>query len=219
MTRININKVHFPVTSLGYGKRIGIWTQGCSIHCPGCISKDTWEFRNDTSIGIADFLSSLSPWLECADGVTISGGEPFDQPESLAALATALRHCQSRDILVYSGYPREKLFEKYPEVLRNIDVLISEPYRPDAGANLTLRGSDNQRITLLTDLARSRYPLDVDRSLWGERRRLDLMVEGETVWLAGIPRPDEMAAIQRRLAEQGLACESSEQSTTIRVRA
>lgn len=40
---IAINKIHFPVSTLGFGQRLGIWFQGCSIRCPGCISRDTWE--------------------------------------------------------------------------------------------------------------------------------------------------------------------------------
>ncbi|MCT5046402.1 radical SAM protein, partial [Pseudomonas aeruginosa] len=27
---------------MGTGRRLGIWFQGCSIRCPGCISADTW---------------------------------------------------------------------------------------------------------------------------------------------------------------------------------
>jgi anaerobic ribonucleoside-triphosphate reductase activating protein len=28
-------------------------------------------------------LATIEPWLDEADGITISGGEPFDQPEGL----------------------------------------------------------------------------------------------------------------------------------------
>jgi anaerobic ribonucleoside-triphosphate reductase activating protein len=42
LMKIAINKAHFPVTVLGPGRRIGIWTQGCRIHCKGCVSQDTW---------------------------------------------------------------------------------------------------------------------------------------------------------------------------------
>lgn len=38
-----LSRMHFPVTTLGPGDRIGIWFQGCSIRCTGCISKDTWD--------------------------------------------------------------------------------------------------------------------------------------------------------------------------------
>ena len=41
--KLQLNKAHFPVTALGPGRRIGIWVQGCSIQCPGCVSLDTWK--------------------------------------------------------------------------------------------------------------------------------------------------------------------------------
>lgn len=210
-TTISINKVHFPVTTLGYGKRVGIWTQGCSIHCPGCISRDTWAFLDDTAMATDHFVASLTPWLSQADGVTVSGGEPFDQPEALADLLKQLHPRLSGDILVYSGYARDQLLRLHAEILELVDVLISEPYRPECGTTLTLRGSDNQRITLLSDLARRRYPADIDARAWEATRRMDLMIDGETVWMAGIPRAGEMADVQRKLAASGLACRSSDQ--------
>jgi anaerobic ribonucleoside-triphosphate reductase activating protein len=210
--RIKINKVHFPVTSLGYGKRLGIWVQGCSIQCPGCISRDTWDFRDDMVIDVERFIASIEHWLIKADGVTISGGEPFDQPGALAELLEKLRRHQSGDILVYSGYSRERLLAQHATILKQIDILISEPYRPEAGTALMLRGSDNQRITLLSPLARARYPQDIDRRAWDPARKLDVMMDGDTVWMAGIPRAGEMARLKRDLASSGLHCGSSDQA-------
>ena len=122
-----------------------------------------------------------------------------------------MRRRQSGDILVFSGHSSELLFRLHAQILGNIDVLISEPYRPEAGTALMLRGSDNQRITLLSDLARKRYPIDLDSRPWDRPRRLDLMMDGETVWMAGIPRPGEIAELKLRLANLGLASTSSEQ--------
>ena len=51
----------------------------------------------------------IYPWLEEADGITISGGEPFDQPEALIHLLAQIRSKTSIDILVYSGHPFEKI--------------------------------------------------------------------------------------------------------------
>src|SRR4051812_31837615 len=158
---LSINKLHFPVTTLGFGRRVGIWTQGCSIHCPGCINQDTWAERPESKIAIPKLIKGISPWLAQADGVTISGGEPFDQPSGLNRLVEALRASFTGDILVYSGYPLPKLVTDFPEILRLIDVLISEPYDAKAPQTRTLRGSDNQIITLLSPLGRARYPQNI----------------------------------------------------------
>ena len=55
-TPISLSRLHFPVTTLGPGRRIGIWFQGCSIRCPGCISADTWAFRTAAAM-VTDVLA------------------------------------------------------------------------------------------------------------------------------------------------------------------
>lgn len=208
---IAINKAHYPVSTLGFGRRVGIWTQGCSIRCPECVSKDTWDYDDQRVTTVEQLTSALSPWLTAADGVTISGGEPFDQPKALFELLGALRKFNGGDILVFSGYSWEFLFAKHREIVGLIDVLVTDPYRPDAGAVLTLRGSDNQRIFILTDLARSRYPANLGQQPWGAHRRLDFFVESDTVWLAGIPRTGEMVQLNQELNRRGISCKTSDQ--------
>lgn len=213
--RISLNKIHFPLTTLGYGRRVGIWTQGCSIHCPGCISRDTWERDAGRLIEVEELAASLGPWLAQADGVTISGGEPFDQTGALAELITAIRRRHSGDVLVFSGYPHEKLFAEQRALLDQIDVLISEPFDMAAGQTLVLRGSDNQRIFRLTALARARYPADLDRRPWTDQRHLDMVVDGGVIWMAGIPRPGEMARLRKELARRGFDCQTSDQPNPV----
>ena len=102
--RISVSRIHFPVTTLGPGRRLGIWFQGCSIRCPGCISMDTWaEGRGNTTV--EEVVNSIIPWISKADGITISGGEPFDQPDALLELTARIRSKTEADILVFTGYP------------------------------------------------------------------------------------------------------------------
>ena len=214
--QITINKLHFPVTTLGYGRRLGIWTQGCSIHCPGCVSRDTWEPEPRHSIALDELLAGCAGWLSEADGVTISGGEPFDQPDALRELLKLLRARHAGDLLVFSGYPNERLFAQHADILALADVLISEPFVAQAGQALALRGSDNQRIFLLTPLARERYPADLDRREWDAQRRLDLMMEGDDIWMAGIPEPGAMAKLRKKLRTLGYDTATSDQPVKVR---
>ena len=90
--RVAVSRLHFPVTTLGPGRRVGLWFQGCSLRCPGCISVDTW----DAGLGgttVAELLGAIEALMPDACGLTVSGGEPFEQP---AALAEVLRFWRRR---------------------------------------------------------------------------------------------------------------------------
>jgi len=206
-----LSRIHFPVTTLGYGRRIGIWTQGCHIRCPGCVSRDTWNPEDGYTASLPDLLLQCRRWFDSADGVTISGGEPFEQPEALFELLTMIRSAHSGDILVFSGFERDFLLP-HPVITDGlVDVLVSGPYRSEIGQTLTLRGSDNQRIDLLTPLARERYPIDIDSRLWESPRRMDFFPTDTTLFMAGIPEPDWGESFRTALAARGFACRTSEQ--------
>ena len=212
---VQISRLHFPVTTLGYGRRIGIWTQGCSIRCPGCVSRDTWERRSELGVPVSEIIRSLRPWLSVADGVTLSGGEPFDQAVGIRELLLQLRSEFDGDILAFSGYSRADLDSRHPDIVQMLDVVITEPFAQGAKQTLALRGSDNQRVFLLTELARRRYPEGIDHLPWGEKRGLDVVVHEDGVWMAGIPRQEDMARLREQLAMRGFACRGSDQRRTI----
>ncbi len=202
MTPIALSRLHFPVTTLGPGQRLGIWLQGCSIRCPGCISADTWSATQGLTTTEA-VIEALLPWLPNAEGITISGGEPFDQPEALGILLHDLRGLTPVDTLVYSGYPFGDLAQWLQENPGLIDVLISEPYDEQVSQKLALRGSDNQCFHFLTELGRTRFS-PFDRSVRPEDRRFDVMFDAEgSVWLAGIPAKDDIRRLQQALRADG----------------
>ena len=161
--KISINKAHFPVSVLGPGKRIGIWLQGCSIGCKGCVSQDTWERDAGRGMTVAQLLDWCAKTTgEKFDGVTISGGEPFDQPPALAALLDGLSEWRTRgnlefDILCYSGYPLSSLQKRHGALLAKLDALIPEPYVDAKPLTHIWRGSSNQPLVLMSDLGRSKY--------------------------------------------------------------
>jgi len=199
---LSLSRVHFPVTTLGPGRRLGIWFQGCSIRCPGCISADTWG-PGKRRVGIAQLLEQLTPWLAEAEGITLSGGEPFDQFPALLALLQGLRQSTPLDILVYSGYSLEDLQPLLLQAGGLIDALISDPFDERSEQSLALRGSDNQRLNLLTPLGQERFA-SYQRPLQPADQALDLMFdENGSVWMAGIPRRDDVLRLRDLLNAQG----------------
>lgn len=199
-----LSRIHFPVTTLGYGRRIGIWLQGCTIRCPGCVSKDTWNATREHATSIGAILEACSSWLAESDGITVTGGEPFDQPQALSQLLTALRTKIRGDILVYSGYAFEELSERHSSLLAQIDLLISDPFVESAGQSLPLRGSDNQRAWPLTELGQTRYHSLFQKS--SAVPKLDLSFDGSIAWMVGITKIGDMKRLRAKLKELGFTC-------------
>ncbi len=199
---LSLSRVHFPITTLGPGRRLGIWFQGCSIRCPGCISADTWG-PGQRRLSPVQLLEQIKPWLHEAEGITISGGEPFDQFDALISLLQGLRRLSQVDILVYSGYSLEQLDDQLRQASGLIDALISDPYDETLSQSMALRGSDNQRLSLLTPLGRTRLG-DYERRLMPNDKALDLMFdETGSVWMAGIPRRGDLLRLRDLLHDQG----------------
>ena len=208
---ISVNKAHFPVTVLGPGRRIGIWLQGCSIHCKGCISQDTWPRDPGRDMP----LSKLMAWCRGAtggkfDGVTVSGGEPFDQPGALSALLDALIRWRAKDrldfdILCYSGYPLAALESRHQRLLRKLDAIIPEPYVDALPLTHLWRGSANQRLVPLTERGQERYRAHVDAPADSLGKRIQMAVDGGRIWYIGIPGRGDMSALEKSCAERGVS--------------
>jgi anaerobic ribonucleoside-triphosphate reductase activating protein len=201
--RLALSRVHYPVLSLGPGMRVGIWFQGCSIRCRGCISSDTWAPDRGVTT-VEDVFKLIRHWLKQADGVTISGGEPFDQTDALRELLTDIRRAHRGDILVYSGYSFESLAEKLKDLEGLIDGLIADPFEMDTAQSLALRGSDNQRLFTFTPLGKERFQ-QFDRAVNPSDRHLDVMFDDATgeVWFAGIPGRGDFHRLAGLLSEGG----------------
>lgn len=206
-----LSRLHFPVTTLGPGHRVGIWFQGCSLHCPGCISTDTWAHGKGKTT-VAEVIKLVSPWLAEAEGVTVSGGEPFEQVEALKHLLSAVREeiGQSKDLLVYTGQSWEKI-EPYVTAWPGLmDAVISDPFIRSASQTLAWRGSDNQRLHPLTPLGHARYGPWLRALRTDLPKALDVCFDNDSLWVAGIPDAGSMRMIQQALADAGFSSSVSE---------
>jgi len=135
----------------GPGIRMVVFAQGCKHKCPGCHNPETHSFDGGTLVTVGSILemAKKNPLL---DGITFSGGEPFEQAEAFAFLAQEAKK-MNLDIVTYTGYTYEYLKEnssKYKgwnALLDKTDLLVDGRYESDK-RNLLLRfrGSENQRI-------------------------------------------------------------------------
>ncbi len=150
---LQVYSMAYPVTSLGPGRRIVLWVSGCTKTCDGCISPE----MRDPSAGKAVPVSALRRRMleldPSIDGVTISGGEPFDQAPALAELLETVRADRPNwNVLVYSGYTLHDISQVAGRaaLLPFVDVVIDGPYMKDMPATHPLAGSSNQVIHYLS---------------------------------------------------------------------
>ena len=192
----------YPVKVLGPGRRIGIWLTGCSRGCRNCISPDFQVRSERQKVTVGQLLSLVRAVADekPVDGITVSGGEPFEQPEALRALLPELEKITS-DILVYTGFLKERLESLgYGDILSHVGVLIDGPYIESRNVGAFLRGSDNQTIHFLkTELEEKYAPAMADGV-----NRLQLFRAGSGFVSVGIVKPGFSSELGRNLAAKGV---------------
>ena len=133
----------------GPGFRMAVFAQGCHIHCPGCHNSETHDPDGGREADTEDMIARMrqNPLL---DGITLSGGEPFCQPEACRALAEAARDL-GLSVWCYTGYTWEKLMQEADParlaLLDAVDVLVDGPFiLAQKSLELKFCGSRNQRL-------------------------------------------------------------------------
>ncbi|MBI3753534.1 MAG: anaerobic ribonucleoside-triphosphate reductase activating protein [Deltaproteobacteria bacterium] len=152
---LNIHSI-IPLSKVnGPGNRMVVFFQGCDKNCPGCFNPDTHSFET-ISLYSPGALFKKYPPNKRIEGITLSGGEPFLQPEGLFELLKTAKENFNLSTVVYTGFTYKEIRQK-PECLpclEFIDVLIDGRYvESKKEPSLLARGSTNQRLYLLS----SRY--------------------------------------------------------------
>lgn len=94
----------------GPGLRYAVFVQGCSHGCPGCHNPESQPAEGGTETALVDLLADIESNGLVHD-VTLSGGEPFEQPEACAALATELKQ-RGYGVWSFTGYLYEDLAQR-----------------------------------------------------------------------------------------------------------
>ena len=132
----------------GPGFRFTIFTQGCPHHCEGCHNPQTHDFGGGEVVSTDTLWDKISknPLLS---GVTLSGGEPFEQAGALIPLAEKIK-AAGLELAAYSGWTVEELISQggdMLELLKKCDVLVDGRFKlAEKSLMLRFRGSKNQRL-------------------------------------------------------------------------
>ena len=131
-----------------------MWVQGCTIRCDGCFNPQLWGSAGGTATSPRDLLELV---LDAGvEGVTLLGGEPFEQARELAEFAVLVRD-RGMSVMTFTGHEREFLDapdapDGAAELLAATDLLVDGPYRADSKDLVRpWVGSTNQGFHFLTE--------------------------------------------------------------------
>lgn len=138
----------------GPGQRFAVWVQGCSVRCHGCFNAHLWDPSSGRPVPVDELVQgAVSAGVE---GVTLLGGEPFDQASAAARFARGVRQA-GLSVMTFTGFLLEDLEAPGAPrgalaLLSTTDLLVDGPYLahlPDHTRPWV--GSTNQRFHMLTD--------------------------------------------------------------------
>lgn len=149
---LNIAAFLSQSTVNGPGTRFVLWLQGCPHHCPGCYNRAMQSYEKSNLFTISEIYSLINQQRKYIDGVTYSGGEPFDQAVGLFELTKKLQDV-GLGAMSYTGYTAGGIlngmdpFKK--RLLNELDLLIDGPFLEKVESNNRWRGSANQKCRIL----------------------------------------------------------------------
>jgi len=156
--------------------------------CPGCISKDSQPLDGGYEADAADLADAIinTPGIE---GITISGGEPFLQSEALSELISKVKARKDIGVIVYTGNDLKDIENE--DLAKQCDMIIDGAYIDDLNDGLSLRGSSNQNICLITE----RYSKEA-KSFYGvQGRKIELIFRDGQTMMVGIPDKKSLEAL------------------------
>lgn len=131
----------------GSGIRTVIWFQGCLHNCKGCQNPETHDMNGGIVVDVDELKMKLKN-LKYQSGITLSGGDPFFQPEAALEIAKFAKSV-GLNVWAYTGFIYEALLSDKSrlDLLKNVDVLVDGKFMMDKKSlNCKFRGSTNQRL-------------------------------------------------------------------------
>ena len=186
----------------GPGERAVVWLQGCDLRCRSCFNPSSHPFDRDRD----KLVEEIGEWILACDGiegVTFSGGEPFQQADDLRRLCEYIKlRRPDLSIGAFSGYTLEELVagrwhwkasgadrwitgdpDLFKGIRRFLDFGVFGRFRQSmACSDKALCGSRNQEVVFFTN----RYsPGD----LMPQGFEVTISVDGKGAVITGFPPP------------------------------
>jgi anaerobic ribonucleoside-triphosphate reductase activating protein len=120
------------------------------------------------------------------EGITFSGGEPFDQAAPLALIARKARE-HNLGVMIFTGYAKNELQSSgdpgHQELMNSSDLVIAGPYEEGNPGNHPLLSSANQEFIFITERYRNILMSD-------NKRKAEFRIGTDgSVRISGFPNP------------------------------
>lgn len=144
----------------GPEQRFTIWSQGCALACAGCFNPETHAGVGGAVRTVGELVAEVLAEVPGIEGVTLTGGEPLEQPRAIAAFCAELTARADLGVIVLTGFTKAEI--------------EADPARAAAvaAADLVVAGRYNQRRKVATGLRGSANKVYWDRT--GRYRPSDL---------------------------------------------
>ena len=173
------------------GERFALWVQGCTILCPGCCNPQFFEREGGREIEVSALVDQLTALGGRVEGLTLLGGEPFEQAGPLSMLARAAQGL-GLSVMTFTGSTMEELRDRggsgepgVAALLAATDLLVDGRYQvalPEGERRWA--GSTNQRFHFLT----SRYAPGIELAIDGQPvRTVEITLAGGKLRANGWP--------------------------------
>jgi anaerobic ribonucleoside-triphosphate reductase activating protein len=196
---LNVTRLVRRSRANGPGWRAALWVQGCTLRCPGCFNPETHAHERRHLVVPEELADSLA--AEEIEGVSILGGEPFEQAAACARLARQAR-THGLSVVTYSGYSwaflRRSSLPEVQALLAATDLLIAGPFiQRLVNDGQGWHGSTNQEFVFLT----GRYGPDIAQQAQ-EVPVVEASLDGRLLRWTGIPAPDDRAWLEKGTPER-----------------
>jgi anaerobic ribonucleoside-triphosphate reductase activating protein len=181
----------------GPGNRFTLWTQGCSKGCVNCFNPETWNNRDNIIISPLEIFEHIKDFE--LDGVTITGGDPFEQEDELLELLILIDELNlSKGVIVFSGFTYDEIRDNKirEKCCDYIDVLIDGRYEDKNRVTDSFKGSSNQNIIYFSSKLKEEE-LNMDQEV-------EVSLSNDIICITGFPSVDK-----KFLKEFGITVKSS----------
>lgn len=181
----------------GPGNRFTLWTQGCSKGCVNCFNPETWNNRDNIILSPLEIFEYIKDFE--LDGVTITGGDPFEQEDELLELLILIDGLNlSKGVIVFSGFTYDEIRDNKirEKCCDYIDVLIDGRYEDKNRVTDSFKGSSNQNIIYFSSKLKEEE-LNMDQEV-------EVSLSNDIICITGFPSVDK-----KFLKEFGIRVRSS----------